>query len=194
MNCDQFEIAVNEVLDQRLAPGEDPDLLQHASECPACEELLQIYSAMSDFAPVELEPIHSFAESKASVKQPRPQNGRLIAGTCVSAALVLMLLALPIGNLMDARNPAVNVARANTESSNADTSNVTTAPISADKNTAPPFTFVDRNGILNELPFDVAIRDDLRQMERSFTNVWKTIQEDEYLIPIIRQGALFWMQ
>src|SRR5262245_32036158 len=40
MRCDNFEIRLNEVLDQRGSPSEDRELRAHAQSCATCRDLL----------------------------------------------------------------------------------------------------------------------------------------------------------
>lgn len=40
MKCNEFEIQLDAVLDERLPPENDPQLVVHARECAACAELL----------------------------------------------------------------------------------------------------------------------------------------------------------
>lgn len=40
MHCVRFEMRLNELLDERLSPDSDLELMEHARECPQCAELL----------------------------------------------------------------------------------------------------------------------------------------------------------
>jgi hypothetical protein len=40
MHCVRFEMRLNELLDERVSPDSDLELLEHADDCPACAELL----------------------------------------------------------------------------------------------------------------------------------------------------------
>lgn len=40
MHCVRFEMRLNELLDQRVSPAADRELLDHAQDCPECAELL----------------------------------------------------------------------------------------------------------------------------------------------------------
>jgi hypothetical protein len=39
MHCVRFEMRLNQLLDDRVSPDSDPDLVEHARECPDCGEL-----------------------------------------------------------------------------------------------------------------------------------------------------------
>ncbi|MFM8253344.1 MAG: hypothetical protein ACKOBW_17265 [Planctomycetota bacterium] len=52
MNCADFETRLNDLLDDRQTPSDDPQLFQHARECLACRQLLvqlQTMAEVSDF-------------------------------------------------------------------------------------------------------------------------------------------------
>src|SRR6516225_6236482 len=40
MHCVRFEMRLNELLDERISPDTDRELLNHAEDCPDCAELL----------------------------------------------------------------------------------------------------------------------------------------------------------
>ncbi len=48
MRCDEFEVRLNEVLDQRRSPGGDPQLRDHAQACPDCQEQLAAMGQLLD--------------------------------------------------------------------------------------------------------------------------------------------------
>lgn len=43
MNCDDFEARMHQCLDERCSPSDDRLLLDHASECPGCADILETY-------------------------------------------------------------------------------------------------------------------------------------------------------
>ena len=46
MHCVRFEMRLNQLLDSRVAPDSDLELLEHAAECPECGELLAGHELM----------------------------------------------------------------------------------------------------------------------------------------------------
>jgi hypothetical protein len=46
MRCDEFEVRLNEVLDQRREPGSDVGLAQHMRQCGECRSLANSYQAV----------------------------------------------------------------------------------------------------------------------------------------------------
>lgn len=48
LDCDNFEERINDVMDQRRLPQEDPLLTRHACECQQCLEILKDYSSVGD--------------------------------------------------------------------------------------------------------------------------------------------------
>jgi hypothetical protein len=50
MRCVEFEMRLNELLDERLPPSSDPVLESHAVDCPQCGDLLSAHEALLDAA------------------------------------------------------------------------------------------------------------------------------------------------
>lgn len=46
MNCDDFEARIHQRLDERCSLSDDSRLLEHASECPDCADVLETYGNM----------------------------------------------------------------------------------------------------------------------------------------------------
>ncbi|TVS20028.1 MAG: hypothetical protein EA424_06085 [Planctomycetaceae bacterium] len=46
MNCDDFEARIHQRLDERCSLSDDSRLLDHASECPGCADVLETYGNM----------------------------------------------------------------------------------------------------------------------------------------------------
>jgi hypothetical protein len=46
MQCVEFEIRLNDILDKRLAPGFDLGIVQHAQSCATCSELLSAHESL----------------------------------------------------------------------------------------------------------------------------------------------------
>lgn len=46
MQCETFQLRIQQRLDQRLRLGEDGELLLHADECPVCRETLSLYESL----------------------------------------------------------------------------------------------------------------------------------------------------
>ena len=50
MRCVEFEMRLNDLLDERVLPGSDPILDSHVAECAECAELLSAHLALLDGA------------------------------------------------------------------------------------------------------------------------------------------------
>jgi hypothetical protein len=48
MQCDEFELKLHELLDERRAPASDAPLVDHALKCAECGELLSSYETLLD--------------------------------------------------------------------------------------------------------------------------------------------------
>jgi hypothetical protein len=46
MRCAEFKARVNHLLDRRLPPGSDPEVVEHAHSCFACSELLSSHESL----------------------------------------------------------------------------------------------------------------------------------------------------
>lgn len=46
MRCEDFEVRLNDVLDERRSPSSEPELAEHAGQCAACREVMRGYEDM----------------------------------------------------------------------------------------------------------------------------------------------------
>jgi hypothetical protein len=48
VRCEEFEIRLNDIVDERRMPESDPELCAHAAGCGSCEQLLRGYETLLD--------------------------------------------------------------------------------------------------------------------------------------------------
>ncbi len=103
MQCDEFELRLNELLDDRIAIDEDAGLGRHARECPACRNL------WSDYAAIFADPVRKTTAvvrpdfSLRVVQAAKVERGSgktlrrvgIAAAIACAAAIVLVLLNVP---------------------------------------------------------------------------------------------------
>lgn len=185
MKCKEFESSLNELLDLRRDPESDSTLLAHAQECPECEQTLEYYSAFAQLGQsVTLDP--------TPAQQQRPYAYFAIG----TAAAILLFLLSPLANIGNQNNGnAMNIAKAapgeHVLDANRTAKNTRLAKIDSE--------FWQRRSLANirlmeGFAFRVPEAPNLQQVGQSINSMWKSIQEDDFLLPIIQQSALLWMQ
>ncbi len=125
MKCDDFEARIHQRLDERCSPRDDRHLLDHASECPTCADVLETYSNVvrqlghwqpppldDDFSrrtvqaalrdsdrlattPLSKEPLHRSGRSSRSMFRPRFAYQALVLSACVLLIVASAPLWLP---------------------------------------------------------------------------------------------------
>jgi len=103
MNCRTFQRRWQSLLDERLSPQDDPELIEHAWECERCQQLLNGQQQLWNLLASEPTPAPSsnFANSiVAHVNQPTlgvPRTSRGFAiWTWVAIAASLLLVIAPV--------------------------------------------------------------------------------------------------
>lgn len=183
MNCQEFESTLNDVLDERKNPSEHPILVDHSKICDDCSELLGIYTSMGEYS----QPVECFQKIErpdSPADRSRWRSAYILGAT---AAAILLLLG-PVGGLWNPDPEVVNVAKWNESPAVAQTD--TLAEETSTVSQSEP-RFWSRPRLLEKIAFPEP--PNLQTVGQSINSVWKSIQEDEYLLPIIRQGALIWV-
>jgi hypothetical protein len=106
MRCDEFEIRLEEILDERLSPWSDPLLKEHCSQCAACRGRAAAYETMLSglaLCEVPLSNDSHFAEHVlAEVNRPtllrlaRSHPWTFAASALAAAALILIVVSLSL--------------------------------------------------------------------------------------------------
>jgi len=98
MRCVEFEMRLNELLDERLPPESDPVLESHAVDCPQCGDLLSAHEALLDAAEgLARSPLRSDLAVRVAADLVQPTGPRLGSwtwGLVATAAAVMISLGL----------------------------------------------------------------------------------------------------
>lgn len=184
MKCQEFETLLNECLDQREDPRQHPALRDHADQCRSCESSLEIYAAIGEFGELSLT---------KSIAEKRRMSGYL---TAAAAAALLFVLLGPLGNFFSNESGNVNLAHANTGGIG-ENETIGLQPSNGENQVQGSRFWQNRKFAsmvpIEQIAYAVSQPPNLQEMGRSINTVLKTIQEDEFLIPIIKQGALLWI-
>ena len=179
MNCQEFESTLNVMLDLRENPRSDSALMEHSDNCDFCSTSLEIYAAMGEYT----------EKAKPTSLDARRRFTGYVAA--VTAAALLFLLLTPLGDYFAREQGQVNMAHANVSPpANGDAVN--------SGQTVHDPEFWQKRPLsqmvpLNKFAFQVPQAPNLEEVGQSINSVWKSIQEDQFLLPIIKQSALFWM-
>lgn len=186
MNCEEFESMLNVALDQRDNPRHNKMLRQHAESCDPCSRTLDIYSAIGAF---------SSTESDVTVSRIDRRRVSTYVMTLAAAAAVLFVLLSPVGDLFNM--PADQVGMAHAAPTNGESQNETTDSATENQSSRDP-EFWQRRQFSEMVPLDgfvikVPRAPNLQDVGQSINSVWQRLQADSYVMPFLKQGALFWI-
>lgn len=92
LNCQSFEVRIQQILDDRLTLTGDDLLMSHAEQCPDCMAVLNDYESVDDSSkllPAELAQILDEANTRTA---PNRKGMRRIAILCSLAAMIVISL------------------------------------------------------------------------------------------------------
>lgn len=204
MNCEQFESLLNEVLDQRESPQEEIRLAGHAAACPPCAELLEVYTALG-----QLQTDPAF---EPNVTATRSARGYVVAAL---AATILAVLLGPVSEFFPRSEQRLNLAHADPQPLlpqvlSPESEQRLEGPLPAAQSinresngnqigAARPIASLEGwgwrmpPGLVVPTEFPLADPRRFVEMGESLNHVWKSIQGEQYLLPLLKQGALFWV-
>ncbi|MFV1969071.1 MAG: hypothetical protein ACC628_26925 [Pirellulaceae bacterium] len=117
MQCAAFECRLQWLLDRRLRPEEDDDLLEHASDCEVCARLLDAQTYLFRTLAIDHRPEldDDFAcrimDSLAVETSPQQRPARIPFGIIAAVAAALLLATLPFWPSGDDQAPGPPVVR-----------------------------------------------------------------------------------
>lgn len=106
MRCAEFELRLNELLDERLAPGSDPALRAHAQQCGECRGLLAAMGAAVEGAEALAAPaapgdlaarvVAAWSAPEPVAERPSAAWRALAWKACAAAALAASLVGIAV--------------------------------------------------------------------------------------------------
>jgi hypothetical protein len=109
MNCRQFENHLQIVLDQRLPADEDPLLAEHAWQCAACREALQIQQQILSLAGAGVPQVAlgDRVWNELQVGSSRRQSWLRLGGLAAALAAAILLALMPLARFWKTPAPAL---------------------------------------------------------------------------------------
>lgn len=103
MQCAEFEARVHNVLDQRAAPDSDAELVEHASNCERCAQIMHAQRSLFDGlrSPIEQATSvhfgHQVLDALKVEKANRVRRRSIAFGLATAAALMVMVMSFARG-------------------------------------------------------------------------------------------------
>src|SRR5262245_4254703 len=139
MHCHEVEARIQELLDERRSPADDPALASHAAQCAACRAVLSAWTSMLDAVSVRERPVGraDLASRVLADLRVRPAADRSVRrpalrwAALATAAALLIAATVAVSNKVDQR-PVADDSRSPPDLVN------TALPVQADSAAAQP--------------------------------------------------------
>jgi hypothetical protein len=146
MRCEEFEERIHESLDQRIAPGSQEALHNHARGCPSCNGLLASYEQLSDglnffepagpgegFSRRVVEQVSVVRAQRRRVAVATATAVAVLAAACLFAVLPSFLWRDGPHDIAAPNDPTLDGGEATIESPNVDATDAASSESASDK-------------------------------------------------------------